>query len=131
MSALYWITRLDGLNVVALALLVVGVVTTSILFVLRLASESDGDKSVSDVCKKGLKFSTPALVVGVLMTLFLPTTKEALLIWGVGGTIDYLESNETARKIPDKCIKALDKFISDYIPDNQLKNDSINEKTSN
>lgn len=36
-----------------------------------------------------------------------------------------------ARKIPDKCIKALDKFISDYIPDNQLKNDSINEKTSN
>lgn len=118
MSELYWITRLDGLNIVATILLIAGLIATTVLSILYLTCESDGDKSSSNLCKKILKFSTPALVVGVLMALFIPTTKEALLIWGVGGTIDYLESNETARKIPDKCIKALDKFISDYIPDN-------------
>jgi hypothetical protein len=37
-------------------------------------------------------------------------------IYGIGGTIDYLKSNETAKRIPDKCIKALDLYI-----DSQLK----------
>ena len=34
---------------------------------------------------------------------------DALLIYGVGGTIDYVKSNKTAKQLPDKCIKALDK----------------------
>ena len=37
-------------------------------------------------------------------------TNEALMIYCVGGTIDYVKSNETAKQLPDKCIKALDKW---------------------
>ena len=36
---------------------------------------------------------------------------EVLLIYGVGGTIDYIKSNDTAKQLPDKCIKALDKRV--------------------
>jgi hypothetical protein len=43
------------------------------------------------------------------------------MIWGVGGTIDYVKSNATAKQLPDKCIEALDKWV-----------DSLNEeKTKN
>ena len=56
------------------------------------------------------------------MLVFIPTTKEALLIYGVGGTIDYVKSNPVAKKIPDKCIIALDKWVD------SLSNDSTKNK---
>ena len=34
---------------------------------------------------------------------------DALLIYGVGCTIDYIKSNDKAKQLSDKCIKALDK----------------------
>lgn len=37
--------------------------------------------------------------------------KEAFMIWGLGGTIDYIKSNDTAKQLPDKCIEALDKWV--------------------
>jgi hypothetical protein len=33
------------------------------------------------------------------------------MIYGVGGTIDYIKSNDKAKKLPDKCIEALDKYL--------------------
>lgn len=37
----------------------------------------------------------------------------------IGGTIDYLKSNEKGTQLPDKCIDALDKFISEYTGDDK------------
>ena len=34
------------------------------------------------------------------------------MIYGVGDTIDYVKSNNTAKQLPDKCIEALDKWVS-------------------
>ncbi|EXZ39654.1 putative membrane protein [Bacteroides fragilis str. 1007-1-F  len=36
---------------------------------------------------------------------------------GIGGTIDYIRQNETAKQLPDKCIKALDLFMDKVIED--------------
>ena len=47
----------------------------------------------------------------VLLLSFVPTTKEALLIYGVGSTIDYVNGNETIKSLPDKAINALDKYL--------------------
>ena len=38
----------------------------------------------------------------------IPMKNDALLIYGVGCTIDYIKSNDKAKQLPDKCIKALD-----------------------
>jgi hypothetical protein len=54
------------------------------------------------------------------MFIFTPSQRDAYLIWGLGGTIDYLRENPTANQIPDKCIKLLDKWVTD-----ELENDSI------
>lgn len=53
------------------------------------------------------------------MNIFIPTTNEALLIYGVGGTIDYVKSNKTAKQLPDKCIKALDKWADNINEENK------------
>lgn len=40
------------------------------------------------------------------------------LYW-LGGTIDYLKENKDANKIPDKCIKALDKSLDDALKEDK------------
>lgn len=42
-----------------------------------------------------------------------------LMIYGVDGTIEYLESNETAKQLPDKSIEALDKLLDEYLNENE------------
>lgn len=57
------------------------------------------------------------------MNIFIPTTNEALLIYGVGGMIDYIKSNDTAKQLPDKCVKALDKYL-DNLTKEEKENDN-------
>jgi hypothetical protein len=52
--------------------------------------------------------------IGFLLLIaqaFVPTTRQALIIYGVGGTINYIKSNDTAKQLPEKAIMALDKYL--------------------
>ena len=60
-------------------------------------------------------------IVACFINLFIPTTNEALMIYGVGNTIDYVKSNETAKQLPDKYIKALDKWIENLTKEENQK----------
>lgn len=40
---------------------------------------------------------------------------------------DYLKENKTAKKIPDKAILALDKYLDEQLGDNDKKGDNDNE----
>lgn len=53
------------------------------------------------------------------MCVFIPSPKSLLIIYGVGGTIDYLKENKDANKIPDKCIKVLDKYLDDALKEDK------------
>lgn len=59
--------------------------------------------------------------VSIFINIFIPTTNEALLIYGLGGTIDYIKSNGTAKQLPDKCVKALDKYLDNLTKDENQK----------
>jgi hypothetical protein len=78
-----------------------------------------------NLAKRLLKIVIPIFTISLLIEIFIPTTKEALTIYGVGGTVDYLKANPTARKLPDKCINALDKWVDSFSTE---KNDSTKKK---
>ena len=64
--------------------------------------------------------------VSVFINIFIPSTKQALLIYGVGGTIDYIKSNDTSKQLPDKCVKALDKYLDNLKKEeNQKENEQL------
>lgn len=108
MSELYWLTRLEYIQNFLVIVMSVGGIVTFISFVLWLASEYEDD------IKKALlwlKCAFTTLVVSSLIFVFVPSTKEALLIWGVGSTIDYIQENETAKQLPDKCINVLNDWV--------------------
>lgn len=117
MSELYWLTRFDGLNKLGLIMLFISLAFFCTMVIFFFASLEDKDEDGITLVKKGMKVSFPIFIVGLLMVIFIPTTKQALLIYGIGGTIDYLKSNDTAKQLPDKYIKALDKWVDEYTMD--------------
>jgi hypothetical protein len=127
MTELYWITRCSGIHGTCVFLMIV----SGIIFIictLGYIVNDDPDYPSEVRAKKNcitfLRHSLVFLIIGILGVLFVPTTKEALAIWGVGGTIDYLKSNPTSKQLPDKCIKALDKWVDGWTE----KEDSVKVK---
>ena len=126
MNEIYWITRLDGFRTVITVLLVISIITiiASLIFI--------GDYYFSDqYCKsekekkvgiKGLKIMIPIFIVTMFTLPFIPSTKDMFLIYGIGGTIDYIKNNPKAKNIPDKCIDALDKWVEELTPEEVNKN---------
>lgn len=105
MNEIYWITRLDSLEV--LFIIMIGV--PGIIWFVYFLALIDGS---IDSMKSTFKYTLPFIFVGTLGLVFVPNKQDALLILGVGGTIDYIKTNETIKEIPDKCIDALDAWVS-------------------
>ena len=126
MNEIYWITRFDPINTCATIFLVLSAIVAAFFLISTLLSiaEEDSEKEIN-LCKKCLKISSSVLIVCIIIEVFVPTTKQALLIYGVGGTIDYIKANPVAKQLPDKCVIALDKWIDSW---NIEKNDSIKNK---
>lgn len=116
MNEIYWITRLDGINIVLGLIMAINIAIFS-FFLLGYfvggckVTEDDFTKNDFNILKK---FSLYSILSSILFILT-PSQKDMFVIWGVGGTIDYIKSNDTAKQLPDKCIKALDKFVDEYM----------------
>lgn len=120
MSELYWLGVLGNLHYFSAALS--GLAVFSILAVgfWLLMSYDDGDEPSPSI-KKVFMYSIFTFVFGTIMAIFIPSQKNLLIIYGVGGTIDYLKENKDANKIPDKCVKALDKYLDDALKEDKDK----------
>lgn len=131
MSEIYWITRLDAicnfLTIITVASFVISVVTVAFAMCNRFEADDyeEGGKYYNCHMQKFKMFLSYfkrfifVTIIACLINSFIPTTNEALLIYGVGGTIDYIKSNETAKQLPDKCIKALDKWVDNLNEEKQ------------
>lgn len=109
MSEIYWITRLDYLQGI---LITISVLSGIALFVCLLTLLLY-DKNTNDFKKgfSGFKISLPLFLLSIILVCLTPSTKEALLIYGVGGTIDYVKNNKKTKELPDKCIDALTRYV--------------------
>lgn len=66
-----------------------------------------------------MRVGLPLFLISLIGNTFIPTTKEAYLIYGVGGTIDYLRSDQTAKQIPHKVIVAVDKYLEELVAEDE------------
>lgn len=63
--------------------------------------------------------STIVFAIGLIGRTFTPTTSEALVIYGVGESVEYLQHNKDAVQIPDKALQALNKYLDEAIEDKE------------
>ena len=105
MTEIYWFTRLDAVCIVSLTVFVVCTIL-GVTYILL------SDYSIRDAITR-IKWLIVADVLALLSLLFVPDTKDAFVIYGLGITKDWIENNESAKEIPQKAIDALDKYLSE------------------
>lgn len=122
MTELYWITRLDEINAIAgisctilFILLLIGLICK----ILHNANTDLSEFIVGDFLRKKIKTILILTIISGLAVTFIPTSKDAYLIYGVGGTIDYVKNDSTAKELPHKAIEALDKWLETVNEDNK------------
>lgn len=93
MNELYWITRLDALLGWLISFSVVCGIALFLSIVGFIICKSDyhraGDEEAREwmvFCSKLFKIIVPSFILLVILTILTPTTKQALLIYGVGNT---------------------------------------------
>ena len=122
MEEIYWITRMDNIHSALVIFLCVSMTFTIVSIIGYFVEKCSGeDEDEYVIFGKMLKYAAPSSLILTLLLVFIPTTKEVLMIYGVGGTLDYVQSNEKIQQLPDKVVDAIDLFIEDYLPNDTIK----------
>lgn len=126
MSELYWLNVLGNLNGFFRFFMVLSIIAFVVCVIFYFVSKYEDlclpltSKSIA----KFIRFTLlPILIISNIGNTFIPDTKNLYVIYGVGGTLDYLKENKTAKQIPDKAILALDKYLNEQLEDNDNKED--------
>lgn len=120
MNELYWLTTLSNVCSAITILFGLSAIALVILGLAYFAGDvydvySDDDKRKFSMWKKWFKASCITIITTFVLLIFVPSERQIYLIYGVGGTIDYIKNNDAAKQLPDKTIQCLDKFMDEYL----------------
>lgn len=121
MSELYWLNVLGNLNGFCRFFMVLSIIAFVVCVIFYFVSKDEdfGFPLARKYIVKFIRFTLlPILIISTIGNTFIPDAKTLYVIYGVGGTLDYLKENKTAKQIPDKAILALDKYLNEQIGDN-------------
>jgi hypothetical protein len=125
-SKLYWLTRLDGIQGLFVAIAIIIFVGCVAIFIWKFASEDFDEfceEEEIEIRKKQrksmfgkIKWMMPLGFVFLLLSILTPTKNEAIFIVAGGKTIDWIQNDTSICKIPSQTTA----IISDFL-DNQIK----------
>lgn len=116
MSTLYWINVLDNINFLFIFIFIASLIFSAAIALVNLVYTTDEISETLDYKRftKTKHWAYTLLIISTLVITFVPSKRELYIIYGVGGTIDYLKDNPAAKELPDKCIKALDTWVDNF-----------------
>ena len=122
---MYWFTRLTAITTALKTILIISVILAGaalifwvIVFFTDPEYMPDGEEGKRRFLKIGSKtlcISTIVFAIGLIGRTFTPTTSEALIIYGVGESVECLQHNKDAVQIPEKALQALNKYLDDNL----------------
>lgn len=137
MTEMYWITRLNALNGFFAVATGISTAAWAIFLACWLCNvceakdcennrfrkdEAEAYRAYAKLFKKTFFCTVFIAALAYAGLIFIPTTKQAFAIYGIGGTIDYIKSNEKARQLPDKCIEALTRYVDSITKEDKKNN---------
>lgn len=126
MAEIYWLQVIGNIAEFSVAALVFTIIALVILTISYCALEvyDDEDRAKQAAIIKYLRRSAVGFFISVVGVVFIPSDKELMAIYGLGGTIDYIKSNDKAKQLPDKCVDALTRYVDSIEKENKdNKND--------
>ena len=124
MTEIYWLQRIGALSDLFNVMWIFATVVGGFFLVFApLAIEVIKENNITDQAKKVAKTLAVVFVVGAIGSIITPSTKEMYAIYGLGGTIDYIKSNDKAKQLPDKCVDALTRYVDSVEKENKDNNE--------
>lgn len=124
MAEIYWLQRIGALSdLFNVMWIFVTVIVGFFLIIAPMAIDIIKENNVTDQAKKVAKMLAVMFIVGVIGSIITPSTKEMYAIYGLGGTIDYIKSNDKAKQLPDKCVDALTRYVDSIEKENKDNNE--------
>ena len=115
MKELYWLTTLGSLGeALSIIATTAGVLLVTIL-IAGVIAWPDIKEEDKPLYKKRVKIAWIIWGITTLIAIAIPSKEQLYIIYGVGGTIDYIKENPTAKQLPDKCINVLDKWANEQL----------------
>ena len=123
MVEIYWLQRIGALSCLFNVMWIFATVVMGFFLVFApMAIEVIKENNITDQAKKVAKTLAAMLIVGIIGSIITPSTKEMYAIYGLGGTIDYIKSNDKAKQLPDKCVDALTRYVDSIEKENKDNN---------
>ena len=123
MWLIYLLTILD--NLITLLTIAAGLTGFgyAVAFVGYLVEKTSGypKKETIEVLAKLKRRFGIAFFIALPLAIFIPNSKQAAVIFSIGKTIEYVQSNEKIKELPDKAIECLDKYLEEYLTDGEKK----------
>ena len=111
MEEFYFMILLGNINKVC----TIGIIISGAAALFSLAIYLPDKKEGYIEALKYVKLSVTIFMLCLFGFIIIPTRTECYQIFGFGATLDYIQSNETAKQLPDKAVKALEVLLDDYI----------------
>ena len=113
MTEIYWLQVIGNLGCLSNWALVVTIIALIVLTIGYCTFDvyDDDDKVKQAAIVKWLRRSAVGIAISVVGVVFIPNDRELMAIYGIGGTIDYIKSNDKAKELPDKVVDALTKYL--------------------
>lgn len=126
MKEIYWLTVLGNLRIIVImifgALILVGIVS-----VVLYAFSETATTEITEEFSRFLKKTGLSIFLISIVLCFIPSKEDMLAIYGIGGTIDYIQSNDKAKQLPDKVVDALTEYLENINKDTDA-NEPINNR---
>lgn len=113
MKEFYFLTLIARFESVLTAVFLFALLAYALFFGLWLCFKNDVGDEWSDKTKKYFRPFTITIIIITIFKIFTPSERDLMLIYGIGGTVDYIKQNETAKQLPDKVIMAIDKYLDE------------------
>ena len=113
MTEIYWLQVIGNLGCLsnwALAVTIISLIVLTIGYCAFDVYDND-DRAKQAAIVKWLRRSAVGIAISVVGMVFIPDDRELMAIYGIGGTIDYIKSNDKAKELPDKVVDALTKYL--------------------
>lgn len=119
MIEIYWLTRLVSLYEFCCVFAIIG---TIMLFAVGLClpmildadvftyNDDENIKKRKQI-KRVFRYFFIGWIIALIGSIFLPSEKDLLAIYGLGSTIEYVKSSDKAKELPDKAVDALTKYL--------------------
>lgn len=117
MKELYLLSLVGNIKIALVVFSSFGFVAWIAILAARYINYAYGD---DDLPKSVKKWERAFVIIGLVCTLLaipIPSQKELYVIYGIGGTIDYIRNDSIASQLPDKCIRAIDVYLDKYVDD--------------